>query len=99
MKSSRDEKKAIVRSVAVTQQSLVVDLVDGRSVSVPITWYPRLVHGSPDERARWELMARGEEVHWPLLDEDIHIVDLMAGRGSKESEKSISEWLRARTSR
>lgn len=96
MSSSQPEMQAIVRNVAVTAESLVVDLVDGRSFSVPIDWYPRLVHGSPEERARWELMAQGEGIHWPLLDEDIHVSDLIAGRGSKESERSIAEWLRAR---
>ena len=98
MSSSQPEiGPTVVRHVAVTADSLVVDLVDGRSFCVPIAWYPRLAHGSPEEHARWELISQGEGIHWPLLDEDIHVADLIAGRASNESEKSIAKWLSART--
>lgn len=98
MSSSQPETgQAVVRNVTVTADSLVVDLADGRSFSVPISWYPRLAHGTPGERANWELIGEGEGIHWPLLDEDVHVSNLIAGRASSESEKSISKWLSART--
>lgn len=98
MSSSQPETgHAVVRKVIVTADSLVVDLVDGRRFSVPVSWYPRLAHGTPDERTQWELISQGEGIHWPLLDEDIHVADLIAGRASNESKKSISKWLSART--
>lgn len=98
MSSSQPETgEAVVRNVAVTADSIVVDLADGRSFSVPISWYPRLAHGTPGERANWELIGGGEGIHWPLLDEDVHVSNLIAGRASNESEKSISKWLSART--
>lgn len=97
MSSSQPESgQAVVRNVAVTRESLVVDLADGRIVSVPTILYPRLAHGSPEEWAHWELISQGQGIHWPLLDEDIHVADLIAGRGSNESEKSIAKWLSAR---
>lgn len=98
MSSSQPETgQAVVRNVTVTADLLVVDLVDDRSFSVPVSWSPRLAHGTPDERAHWELIGQGEGIHWPLLDEDVHLADLIAGRASNESEKSISKWLSART--
>src|SRR6266542_725531 len=61
------------QSLVVTEESLIVDLSDGRSISVPLAWYPRLVHGSPEERNSWRLIGRGEGIHWPELDEDISV--------------------------
>jgi Protein of unknown function (DUF2442) len=83
-------------AAVVTDDTLTVDLVDGRSVSVPLTWYPRLLHGSPDERRRWQLIARGEGIHWPDLDEDISVSSLIAGRPSQESAASLERWLAGR---
>ena len=80
----------------VTDDTLTVDLVDGRSVSVPLTWYPRLLHGSPEERRKWQLIARGEGIHWPDLDEDISVSSLIAGRPSQESAASLERWLAGR---
>jgi len=70
--------------------------VDGRTVSVPIAWFPRLMHGSPPERSNWRLIGRGEGVHWPDLDEDISVEDLLAGYGSGESQSSLQNWLQSR---
>jgi hypothetical protein len=67
----RELRAARAQHVAVTDDALVVDLVDGRTVSVPVSWYPRLAHGTPSERANWRLIGRGEGIHWPELDEDI----------------------------
>jgi hypothetical protein len=78
----------------VTSQALVVALADGRSISVPITWFPRLVHGTSAERANLHLTYAG--VHWPDLNEDISVAGLLRGEGSGESKSSIGRWLRLR---
>ena len=84
------------RKVSVTSESLTVELADGRTLSVPLAWYPRLVHGSPRERRNWRLIGRGEGIHWPDLDEDISVEGLIAGRPSGESRSSLQRWLAAR---
>lgn len=97
MSSSEGESRlAEAQAVSVTDDSLVVDLVDGRSVSVPLAWYPRLAHGTPEERADFRLIGRGEGIHWPRLDDDISVEDLLAGRPSGESQQSLQRWLRER---
>jgi len=80
----------------VTDDTLTVDLVDGRTVSVPLAWYPRLLHGTPEERRNWRLIGDGIGVHWPDLDEDIGIEGLLEGRRSGESQSSLQRWLRSR---
>jgi hypothetical protein len=87
---------ALAQQVSVTDDALIVDLVDGRTVSVPIAWYPRLAHGSPSERGHWRLIGRGEGIHWPDLDEDISVVGLLAGRPSGETQSSLRRWLESR---
>jgi hypothetical protein len=89
---------ALAQHVAVTDDTLVVDLVDGRTVSVPIAWYPRLAHGTPSERNNWRLIGRGEGIHWPDLDEDVSVVGLLAGRPSGETQNSLRRWLESRQS-
>jgi hypothetical protein len=88
--------QALAQSVHVTNDTLVVDLVDGRTVSVPIVWYPRLAHGTTVERAHWQLTGRGHGIHWPELDEDIAVEDLLAGRRSNEKQASLQRWLQSR---
>jgi len=83
-------------NVVVTDDTLTVDLSDGRTISVPLAWYPRLVHGTPDERAKWQLIGRGEGIHWPQLDDDISIEGLIAGKPSGESQASLARWIEAR---
>jgi hypothetical protein len=85
------------QSVAVSEDLLTVDLTDGRSISVPISWYPRLVHGTAEERNNWELLGGGVGIHWPDLDEDISVQGLLAGRRSGETQKSLEKWLASRT--
>jgi|SRR5688572_5135942 hypothetical protein len=82
--------------VTVTDAALVIDLSDGRSISVPLTWFPRLVHATPEERTSWRLVGRGEGIHWPELDEDISVEGLLAGRPSGESQASFKRWLEQR---
>ena len=83
-------------NVVVTDDTLTVDLSDGRTISVPLAWYPRLVHGAPDERAEWRLIGRGEGIHWPQLDDDISVEGLIAGKPSGESQSSLAKWIAAR---
>ncbi len=95
--SASDLDAARAKSVAVTDDWLTCELVDGRSIRVPLQWYPRLSHGSPAEQSNWELIANGRGVRWPDLDEDISIESLLLGERSNESSQSFSRWLRNRT--
>jgi hypothetical protein len=83
-------------SVSVSEDALSVELSDGRSVSIPLAWFPRLLHGTPAERDRWRLIGKGEGIHWEALDEDISIEGLLAGRRSGESQESLKKWLKSR---
>lgn len=80
----------------VTDDALMADLSDGRTISVPLAWYPRLAHATPAERLNWRLIGVGQGIHWPDLDEDISIEGLLAGRPSGESQESLKRWLEAR---
>ena len=94
-----DSAASRASAVRLTDNSLVVDLADGRTVSVPLAWYPRLLQGSPQERAHHRLIGEGEGIHWPDLDEDISVENILAGRASGESSKSFERWLEARSRR
>ena len=93
MSISTDEALGEAVEVQVTEQELTVELADGRTISAPIAWYPRLAHGTPKERRRWELIGDGEGIHWPELDEDISVAGLLLGKPSGESQKSLQRWL------
>lgn len=82
--------------IHVTDDRLVVDLDDGRSISLPLSWYPRLLHATPEERNNYQLIGPGSGIHWPELDEDLHVEDLLAGRRSQESQTSLRKWLEGR---
>ena len=77
-------------------ESMIVDFVDGRTLIIPLEWYPRLLHGTPKERSNWRFIGKGEGIHWPELDEDIRIENLLAGKPSGESQSSLRRWLRQR---
>jgi len=83
-------------NVTIDDTSLSVDLEDGRTVSVPIGWYPRLVYGTPSERANFHLSGAGYGIHWPDLDEDIGIEGLLLGKKSSESQASLGRWTEKR---
>ena len=83
-------------TITVTEDTLTADLSDGRTISVPLSWYPRLVHATPQERGDWELIGGGQGIHWPALDEDISVEGLLAGRKSGESHRSLQQWLEAK---
>jgi hypothetical protein len=68
-----------VRDVAVTDDDLSVALMDGRTLTVPLAWYPRLANATPAQRAHWELAGAGYGIHWPDLDEDLSTEDLLLG--------------------
>ena len=80
------------KHVKVTADMLIVGLRDGRTVSVPVSWYPRLSEGTPSERRRWELIGPGIGIHWPALDEDISVEALLLGLASNESATSLQRW-------
>ena len=85
------------QKVSLTDDTLSVDLSDGRSISVPIAWFPRLLHSSEQERSNWRLIGRGQGIHWEDLDEDISVEGLLAGRPSGESQDSFKKWLASRS--
>ncbi|RMD60447.1 DUF2442 domain-containing protein [Candidatus Parcubacteria bacterium] len=87
---------AKAQDVKVTDDELIVALSDGRTISVPLVWYPRLLHGSKEEREKWRLIGDGQGIHWPELDEDISVEHLLAGIPSGESQKSLQKWLAGR---
>lgn len=87
----------LVQDVSVTEESLTVDLTDGRTVSAPLVWYPRLFHATQEERSNWRLIGKGEGVHWPDIDEDISVQNILAGKRSGESRRSFKKWLQQRT--
>jgi hypothetical protein len=84
--------------VIVTDDTLTVDLEDGRTISVPIGWFPRLAYGSPEERANFQISGAGRGIHWPDLDEDIGVEGLLLGKKSTESPSSFKNWLERRKS-
>ena len=86
----------LATDLRVSTDSLEVELLDGRTLSVPLIWFPRLLHASPAERRNWRLIGRGGGIHWPEIDEDISIEGLLAGRTSGESQSSLRKWLDSR---
>lgn len=83
--------------VSVSENSLSVELSDGRTITVPLAWYPRLSHATNAERENYRLIGEGRGVHWPALDEDISIENLLAGKPSGESQESLKKWLGRRS--
>jgi Protein of unknown function (DUF2442) len=86
-------------AVTVSDDTLSVDLSEGRTIAVPFVWYPRLFHATTTERQKWRLLAGGDGIHWPDLDEDISVDDLLAGRASGEAHASLQKWLADRARR
>ncbi len=91
-----DMQPARAQAVRLTDDMLIVELVDGREIRVPLAWYPRLWYGTPEERAHVELLGDGEILHWPELDEDLSVQGLLLGRKSGESQQSLQRWLASR---
>jgi len=90
------EAEPVAVAIEVAEQTLSVGLADGRTIVVPLDWFPRLVHGTDVERGQWRLLGGGYAVEWPLLDEHIGVEGLLAGRRSGESQDSLCTWLQSR---
>jgi hypothetical protein len=84
------------QNVVVTDDALTVDLSDGRTISVPLAWYPRLLHSPPNERNNWRFIGGNDGIHWPDIDEDISIKNIILGKPSGEIQKSFQRWLEER---
>src|SRR5437870_8761267 len=100
MRTSRAEAPApsAVRA-RIVADAVVIGLSDGRTVTAPLAWYPRLLHATLRERRHWRLIGGGEGVHWPDLDEDLSVEGLLAGRPSAESQESFKKWVEGRRPR
>jgi hypothetical protein len=97
--SATRQGSAVAVDVVVTDEALTVELSDGRTLSVPLNWFPRLVNGTDTERRNWRLAGRGQGIHWEQLDEDISVEGLIAGDPSGESASSFKRWLDGREQR
>ncbi len=84
-------------NVIITEDALTVELSDGRTLSVPLAWFPRLLHATLEERDHWRFIGKGQGIHWEDIDEDISIENLLAGKPSGESQTSLKKWLQSRT--
>ncbi len=87
------------KTVSMAEDAITVELHDGRVISAPLAWYPRLLHATRGERERWRLIGSGEGIHWPDLDEDIDVEHLIAGKPSGESQRSLKRWIEERSAR
>ena len=94
-----EAQAARAQDVRIDDESLTVDLADGRTIIVPPGWYPRLWHGTSSQRQHFELLNDGEYIHWIDLDEDLTVVGLLAGHPSRERPGSLKKWLEARTAK
>lgn len=83
MRTLNLESEPLAVEVSFTADTFRVTLEDGRELSIPLAWFPRLLHGTPEQREQWELIGRGQGIHWEVLDEDISINGLLAGRGDQ----------------
>lgn len=88
--------EARIKDVQISEDTLRVELLDARTLSVPLAWFPRLLHGTKSERGHWRLIGQGEGIHWPDLDEDISVDNLLTGQPSAESQASLRKWLEQR---
>lgn len=94
--STAEAQVPTIENVKVTGNTLRAKLSDGRTILVPIAWFPRLVHGTPKERSNWRLIGKGFGVHWEDLDEDISVENLLLGKASGESQSSFRKWMESR---
>src|ERR1035437_4810077 len=96
--SGAELREAQANSVSVSDDALVAELADDRTITVPLAGFTRLAHGTPTERPNSRLIAGGEGIHWPELDEDVSVESLLAGRRSGETQESLRRWLQRRES-
>jgi len=93
--STIEIQPTLAECISIDDELLTIDFVDGRSISVPLEWYPRLLHRTPQERGNRRLIGQGEGIHWPELDEDISVENVWAGKPSGESQRSLKRWIDA----
>jgi len=93
---SLEIRDALAVSVMVSEDTLTVELADGRTIAAPLSWYPRLAHATLQEQRSWRLLGGGRGIHWPAIDEDISVANLLAGQPSAESQSSFKKWLASR---
>ncbi len=91
---NRETPSAI--DVSVSEDTLSIDLADGRTIAAPIAWFPRLLHATPAERENWRVIGKGQGIHWEDIDEDISVESVLAGQPSGESQASFQRWLDSR---
>ena len=87
MSSSVVEAVPRAQDVLVTEDELTISLVDGRRVSVPLAWFPRLLHASPAQRLNWQLLGDGEGIHWPDVDEDLSVAGILRGTSAPQKTR------------
>jgi hypothetical protein len=95
--STVETREALATRVEVSDDTLSVELADGRTIAVPLAWHPRLAHATAVERAAWRLIGGGRGIHWPGVDEEVSVANLLAGRPSAESQSSFKRWLAGRS--
>jgi hypothetical protein len=95
--SALESREALATHVEVSDDTLSVELADGRTVAAPLAWYPRLAQATAEERASWRLIGGGQGIHWPDVDEDISVANLLSGQPSAESQSSFKKWLAGRS--
>ena len=91
-----EAREALATRVTVSDDTLSVELADGRTIAAPLAWYPRLAHATAEERSSWRLIGGGRGIHWPAVDEDVSVANLLAGQPSAESQSSFKKWLAGR---
>ena len=94
--SATDKSSSVITRVETDDDTLTAELSDGRTIKVPLDWYPRLAEGAAAERAKYRLIGGGSGIHWPALDEDVSLDNLLEGRKSAESQASFDKWLKTR---
>lgn len=97
--STPENARPRATSVRLSADALAVDLSDGRTLSIPLTWYPRLLHASNAERNNWRLIGAGTGIQWPDIEEDISVEGLLLGRPSQETQQSLERWIKAHTTK
>jgi len=97
--STADIKSVTATDVVLTNDTISVELSDGRTIAAPLAWFPRLAEATTKERATWRFIGGGGGIHWPDVDEDISIENLLSGKPSGESQTSFKKWLAERNGR
>ncbi len=91
-----EETQSKAEDILISADEMTLVLSDGKTKSVPLSFYPRLIHASQAERDNWQIIGQGEGIRWPDLDEDISVEGIVAGKRSGESRKSFQRWLEAK---